>query len=120
MKRRLEQQLKSWHDSNSERRPLLINGVRQSGKTWLLKEFAQTCYENSVHVSFDVEKRVASYFDESISPQRIVQLLEAEYQKKIVPGKTLLILDEIQSCERALTSLKYFAEDAPEYHVAAA
>ncbi|MDR1184254.1 MAG: ATP-binding protein [Coriobacteriales bacterium] len=120
MKRRLEQQLKSWHDSSSARRPLLINGARQSGKTWLLKEFAQTCYEGYVHVSLDVEKRVASYFDESISPQRIVQLLEAEYRQKIVPGKTLLILDEIQSCERALTSLKYFAEDAPEYHVAAA
>jgi predicted AAA+ superfamily ATPase len=99
---------------------LLVNGARQTGKTWLLRDFAERHYENSVHVTLDLNSRVAAYFEDDLTPTRLIRLLEAEFQQRILPGRTLLVLDEIQASERALTSLKYFAEQAPEFHVAAA
>jgi predicted AAA+ superfamily ATPase len=120
MERLATKQLIRWKEGRGERKPLLLGGARQAGKTWLLKDFAKKHYENSIHVNLDVNRRVASFFDNDIAPDTIIKLLEAEFRQPIVPGKTLLVLDEIQSCERALTSLKYFAEDAPQYHVAAA
>ena len=120
MKRKIEAQLEAWKNMKIGRRPLLLNGARQVGKTWLLKELGTKQYENYIHVSLDINRRVASYFDVDISPAYIIKMLEAEFQQRIQPEKTLVILDEIQTCERALSSLKYFAEDAPEYHVVAA
>ncbi|MDR1089059.1 MAG: ATP-binding protein [Coriobacteriales bacterium] len=120
MKRRASNLLLDWKNSQRSRKPLLLNGARQVGKTWLLQHFAQQNYENHIHISLDSNTRIASYFDDDITPARIITLLEAEFRQNITPGKTLVIFDEIQSCERALTSLKYFAEDAPEYHITAA
>ena len=119
MRRKLENQLISWKNSKN-RMPLIINGVRQAGKTWLLEDFAQRNYDNYIRVSLDINKRVGAFFDNTTSVDRIISMIEAEYQQRIVPGRTLLILDEIQSSEQALASLKHFAEDAPEYHVASA
>jgi predicted AAA+ superfamily ATPase len=109
-----------WKEATQPRKPLLVNGARQTGKTWLLRDFAARCYENSIHLTLDLNRRVASYFEEDLAPKRLIQLLEAEFQQRIIPGKTLIVLDEIQASERALSSLKHFAELAPEYHVAAA
>jgi len=120
VRRRLTEALVRWKDSTGPRRPLLVNGARQTGKTWLLRDFASRYYENSVHVTLDLNPRVAAYFEEDLTPARLIQLLEAEFQERILPGRTLLVLDEIQASERALASLKYFAEMAPEFHVAAA
>jgi predicted AAA+ superfamily ATPase len=120
MRRKLEDNLLRWKEMGEGRKPLLLNGARQVGKTWLLREFARRHYADSIHVSLDVNQRVAGYFAADISPQYVVRMLEAEYGRKIDPGGTLIILDEVQSSERALASLKYFCEEAPQYHVAAA
>jgi predicted AAA+ superfamily ATPase len=120
VQRRLEKQLIRWKNAGGERRPLLLNGARQVGKTWLLKDFAKKHYANSVHVSLDVNERIAAFFEKSREPEYLVKMLETEYHQRIQPGKTLLILDEIQASEQALLSLKYFCEEASDYHVAAA
>jgi len=119
MKRKLEQQLISWKKSK-DRMPLIISGARQVGKTWLLETFARENYQNYLKVSLDINSRVAAYFEESISPQQIISLLEAEYRMQIIPGQTLIILDEIQASESALASLKHFSEGLPEHHIATA
>lgn len=119
MKRKIEDKLKAWKD-NPSRQPLILVGARQVGKTYILQHFADSCYNNTVYVNLETNKAVASYFTEDISPSKIIRYLEASAKQAIVPGKTLIILDEIQSCERALTSLKYFCEEASEYHIVAA
>lgn len=100
--------------------PLLLYGARQVGKTYLLREFGKEYFKNTVLINLEVNLAAASYFDDNISPERLIRYLESSFGEKIVPGETLIIFDEIQSCERALTSLKYFCEQAPEYHIAAA
>ncbi|WP_010245224.1 ATP-binding protein [Acetivibrio cellulolyticus] len=119
MKRKIEQKLLEWKDK-SDRMPLIINGARQVGKTYILREFGYRYYKNVVYINLEINYAVASYFTETISPEKIIRYLEATVGEEIVPGQTLIILDEIQSCERALTSLKYFCEDAPEFHIVAA
>lgn len=119
MKRIAEQELIKWQVSKN-RLPLVLNGARQVGKTYLLKEFGAKNFKNIIYANFETNKDLAEYFNENISPKRILQFLEASYQQNIIPQKTLVIFDEIQSCPRALTSLKYFAEEAPEIHMAAA
>jgi len=119
MKRKIDEALFKWKNSHN-RMPLLLNGARQVGKTYSLLSFARTHYENHVHVSLDINKRIAASLEDDISPPSVIRMLEAETHEKIVPEKTLIILDEIQASERALTSLKYFCEETPEYHVAAA
>ena len=100
--------------------PVLIYGARQVGKTHSMTEFGETYYKNQVYINFERMQNIASYFEGDIAPKVILPILEAATGTKITPGETLIIFDEIQSCERALTSLKYFAEEAPEYHVIAA
>lgn len=100
--------------------PLLLNGARQVGKTYILREFGAKEFKNVVYINLETNLTVASYFSDNIAPERIIRYLEASANEKIVPGETLIILDEIQSCERALTALKYFCEETPEYHIAAA
>ena len=100
--------------------PLLLYGARQVGKTFILLDFGEKNYENVVYINLETNRSVASVFENDIAPGRIITLLEAIVGEEIHPGRTLLFLDEIQSCERALTSLKYFCEQAPEYHIVSA
>jgi predicted AAA+ superfamily ATPase len=119
MRRRIEDKLIEWRQ-REKRMPLLIYGARQVGKTYILTEFGERYFENTVYINLETNLAVASYFDDDISPERILRFLETTVNQQIIPGKTLIIFDEIQACERALTSLKYFCELAPEYHIAAA
>ncbi len=100
--------------------PLLVYGARQVGKTHTLQEFGQQYYKNIAYVNFETNLTVSSYFSENIEPERIIRFLEVETGERIIPGDTLIIFDEIQTCERALTSLKYFNELLPEYHIVCA
>jgi predicted AAA+ superfamily ATPase len=120
MKRKIDNKLLEWKNKGSKRMPLILNGARQVGKTYSLQKFGLNNYKNVVYVNLETNLLVSSYFSDNIDPERIIQYLEAHSNQKIVPEETLIILDEIQSCERALTSLKYFCEEAPEYHIAAA
>lgn len=119
MKRLIEAELKAWKN-NRDRKPLILNGARQVGKTYILREFGERNYKNVVYVNLETNTSVASYFSDDISPERIIRYLEAYANEAVIPEETLIILDEIQSCERALTALKYFCEQTPEYHIAAA
>lgn len=120
MKRKLEEQLRIWKEKESGRMPLIVNGARQVGKTYILRKFGEEAFKNVVYINLETNQAVASFFDENISVERILRYLEVSSGEKIIPGETLIIFDEIQSCERALTALKYFCEEAPEFHVAAA
>lgn len=120
MKRLLTNELKKWKESPF-RKPLLLLGARQVGKTWLLKDFADTDYQNSVYIRFDRNIRMREIFESSNYEMSTLLLqLQMAAESKIEPGKTLIIMDEIQDCPAALTALKYFCEDLPEYHVVAA
>lgn len=113
------QQLIEWKQ-NDDRKPLILKGARQVGKTWLMKEFGRSCYDNYVYFNFDEEDELKSIFEQSKNPSRIIELLGLLQGTKILPQKTLIIFDEIQECPDALNSLKYFKEKANEYHVIAA
>ncbi len=119
MKRNAIQDLIKWKNSE-ERKPLVLKGARQVGKTWLMKEFGKNYYENYVYFNFDEEDELKSIFASNKNPQRVIELLSLISNKKIVPGKTLIIFDEIQECPDALNTLKYFREKANDYHVIAA
>ncbi|GHT51779.1 ATPase [Bacteroidia bacterium] len=119
MKRRILEQLVAW--KNRERRmPLIVNGARQIGKTYIISEFGASEFADMVYVNLETNPVIRGYFEGDISPKTLVPLLENNTGKRIIAGETLLFLDEIQASERALTSLKYFCELAPEYHVVAA
>ena len=119
MTRTIMQQLVDW--KNKERRmPLLLHGARQVGKTYIIREFGRTNYKNTAYVNLETDPIVTTWFEDSIEPERIIKLLETHIKSRIIPNDTLIVFDEVQSCERALTSLKYFNENALEYHIAAA
>lgn len=120
MKRKITEKLFEWKNAKSGRMPLLIYGARQVGKTYEMQEFGAFYYKNSVYVNFETDEKIGGYFEADIHADYIISVLEKYYQIKIIPESTLIIFDEIQMCERALTSLKYFAEEAPEYHIIAA
>ena len=119
MKRNAITALIEWKN-NEERKPLVIRGARQVGKTWLMKEFGEKYYKNFVYLNFDEEDELKSIFEANKNPHRIVELLSMIAGQKILPEETLLIFDEIQECPEALNTLKYFKEKANEYHVMAA
>lgn len=119
LKRNAIADLKKWKD-DAERKPLVIRGARQVGKTWLMREFGQTGYDHFVYFNFDEEDELKSIFETNKNPQRIVELLSMVAGEKILPGETLIIFDEVQECPEALNTLKYFKEKANEYHVIAA
>lgn len=119
MKRNVIQDLINWKASE-ERKPMVLKGARQVGKTWLMKEFGQSCYHSFVYFNFDEEDELQSIFETNKNPQRIIELLSMIAGEKILPGETLIIFDEIQECPEALNSLKYFKEKANDYHVIAA
>lgn len=99
---------------------MVLKGARQVGKTWLMKSFGRDYYDNFVYFNFDEEDELKSIFEANKNPQRIIELLSMIVGEKILPGKTLIIFDEIQECPEALNTLKYFKEKANEYHVIAA
>lgn len=111
--------LEQWKNSE-ERKPMVLKGARQVGKTWLMKEFGKNYYANCVYFNFDEEEELKSVFQANKNPQRIIELLSLIAGERIVPGETLIIFDEIQECPEALNALKYFREKANEYHVIAA
>ncbi|MCD8005488.1 MAG: ATP-binding protein [Oscillospiraceae bacterium] len=119
MKRNAIKDLINWKASET-RKPLVLKGARQVGKTWLMKEFGQNYYDSYVYFNFDEEDELKSIFEANKNPQRIIELLSLIAGEKILPEKTLIIFDEIQECPEALNSLKYFKEKANEYHVIAA
>ncbi|MGF6989588.1 putative AAA+ superfamily ATPase [Lachnospiraceae bacterium PM6-15] len=119
MKRNAMQNLINWK-ANSERKPLVLKGARQVGKTWLMKEFGENHYANYVYFNFDEDDELKSIFEVNKNPQRIIELLSLIIGEKITPNETLIIFDEIQECSEALNALKYFKEKANDYHIIAA
>jgi predicted AAA+ superfamily ATPase len=119
MRRLLMRDLISWKNKN-DRLPLILRGARQVGKTWLLREFGKTEFDDVLYVNFENAPLLKEAFDGDISPQRILDLLGALHGRRVKPQETLLIFDEVQEIPRALTALKYFAESAPEYAVCCA
>jgi predicted AAA+ superfamily ATPase len=119
MDRTIIEKLTAWQSSNG-RKPLIIKGARQVGKTWALKEFGRTRYENVAYFNFDESEELGQFFDTTKNVERILENLTVLNGRPILPEKTLIIFDEIQECNPALNSLKYFCENAPEYHVASA
>ena len=116
MKRILMDKMKRWKD-NERRKPLIIKGVRQCGKTWLLQEFGAAFYDDVAYFNFEGNDALGDRFERDLDATRIITELGILRQKAIQPDKTLIIFDEIQFCNRALTALKYFYENAPEYHI---
>lgn len=119
MERREIRQLLAWKNSEN-RKPLLIRGARQVGKTWLMKAFGKEEYEQCVYINFESNRRLGTIFETDFDIKRIILALQIETGIIINPENTLIILDEIQEAQGALTSLKYFHENAPEYHIISA
>lgn len=116
MDRKIMNYFKNWKD-NPHRKPLILQGARQVGKTYSILEFGRTCYENVVYFNFETNPKLSETFEENIAPDYLIPILSHISGQTIVKEKTLIVFDEVQLCERALTSLKYFCEDAPEYHI---
>ncbi len=119
MKRLIDNDLKEWKDAR-QRKPLIIRGARQVGKTWSVREFGKTHFETLVVADFERTPALGRVFEGDLSAVRITADLEILLRQKIVPGKTLLFFDEIQACPRAITALRYYYEDIPDLHVVAA
>lgn len=119
MEREIFNKMIDWKNQKN-RKPLIIQGARQVGKTYIIKEFGKRFYDNVVYVNFETNQELSMQIDESIDSKFIINKLELFYGEKILPEKTLIIFDEIQANARALTALKYFYENAPEYHIIAA
>lgn len=119
MYREISRKLVEWKNSK-HRKPLLLLGVRQCGKTYILKDFGKNEFDNICYINFESANNYSEIFDYNFDVKRIVKEIELITGINLIPGKTLLIMDEIQECPKALTSLKYFCEDLPELHVACA
>lgn len=119
VERLLMQDLIEWKD-NPKKKPLVVQGVRQCGKTYLIEDFARRYYNDVAYYRFDKDAKIREYFEQDLDPQRIIKDLGLARGKTIKPGETLIIFDEIQECGNAVASLKYFYEDAPEYHIISA
>lgn len=119
MKRNAIEQILAWKNS-TDRKPLVLKGARQVGKTWLMEEFGRLYYDDTFYFNFDEEDELQSVFKTNKNPHRIIELLGMIKGKKILPEKHLIIFDEVQECSEALNSLKYFCEKANEYHIISA
>ena len=119
MKRKIYAQLIDWK-SQAHRKPLILNGVRQCGKTYILKKFGQEAFDNLAYVSCDRNENLQAIYAGDFDTARIIRGLSALTGEDIIPGKTLIFLDEVQAFPQALEALKYFCEDAPEYHIVVA
>lgn len=113
------EKLRHWKNQ-TKRKPLLLMGARQVGKTYVLKQFGSLEYTNTLYINFENNPRVCKLFDASLDPKVIMKALSIEMDASIITGKTLLIFDEVQECPNALNSLKYFCEEAPDQHIIAA
>ena len=116
MYRKIMEYLEAWKESKY-RKPLILQGARQVGKTYSVLEFGRKHYENVAYFNFETNPKLNETFEENISPAYLVPILSHIAGQTIVREKTLIVFDEVQLCERALTSLKYFCEDAPGYHI---
>lgn len=116
MYRKITDYLEEWKNSKY-RKPLILQGARQVGKTYSILEFGRTHYDNVAYFNFETNPKLNETFEENISPDYLIPILSHIAGQTIVSEKTLIVFDEVQLCERALTSLKYFCEDAPEYHI---
>ena len=119
MQRFLMDDLVKWKEKTN-RKPLLLKGARQVGKTWLMKEFGKTYFKKTAYVSFYNNQRMKKVFEEDYDINRLIMNINIEARTEVTPEDTLIIFDEIQEAPRALESLKYFCENAPEYPVIAA
>jgi len=117
MKRFIIDRLIKWKDS-PYRKPLILLGVRQVGKTWILKEFGKTHYDNVAYFNFDENEEYKEFFETTKDVSRILQNLSMASGQNIFPEKTLIVFDELQDCPKVINTLKYFYENAPGYHVA--
>ncbi|MBP5232110.1 MAG: ATP-binding protein [Planctomycetes bacterium] len=111
--------LQAWKDS-PRRKPLILEGARQVGKTWLMRDFATSHFKNAVYVRFDKDQQLRAIFKRDFDVARIVHELEIAFKARVTDGETVLLFDEIQACKDAITALKYFCEDRPSLHVIAA
>lgn len=119
MERQIMAALAAWKDKK-DRKPLILLGARQVGKTWILKEFGRRYFDNVAYVNCDNNPQVEDLFSTDYDMDRIIMTISAITRQSITPGRTLIILDEIQETKKGLASLKYFCEDVPQYHVAVA
>jgi predicted AAA+ superfamily ATPase len=119
MRRIVYDSLLAWKNS-FDRKPLLLQGARQVGKTWLMEEFGRNEYTNVISLNFEKQPGLSAFFDDDISPGNIIKSLEQHFNTQISPQNTLIIFDEVQESARALNSLKYFYEESPQYHIIAA
>ena len=119
MERKAMQALSSWKVSR-RRKPLILRGARQTGKTWLMREFGRTQFAKTAYISFDNNPVMSAVFNEDFNISRILMAIGIETGQKVTAGDTLVVLDEIQECPKAITALKYFCEQAPGFHVVAA
>lgn len=119
MQRLLLQKLIHWKNK-VDRKPLIIRGARQVGKTWLMREFGKSHYKNTAYVNFETALSLHGIFESGFETDKLIMALKIESGTDIIPGETLIVLDEIQECEAAITSLKYFQENANQYHIVAA
>ena len=119
MYRNIMEELIKWK-MDKERKPLILRGARQVGKTYILKQFGEENYDGVAYFNFDHDTQLNNMFENTKDPAGILEQLAFVYGKAIIPGKTLIIFDEIQECPNALNSLKYFCEETPEYHVVCA
>lgn len=120
MRRKILSKLVQWRTASSGRMPLLLYGARQVGKTYIMKTLGASYFKYTIYVNFEADEQIRAFFESDIHADSLIKILEKYFHQPVIPDETLIIFDEIQMCERALTSLKYFAEEAPEYHVIAA
>ena len=116
MYRKITDFLEQWKESE-HRKPLILQGARQVGKTYSILEFGRTHYDNVAYFNFETNSKLNETFEENISPGYLIPILSHIAGQTIVKERTLIVFDEVQLCERALTSLKYFCEEAPDYHI---
>jgi len=113
------EKLVEWKD-NPHKKPLMIQGIPYCGKTYLLKDFGKRFYKDVLYFDFEVDERLADFFEPNLNPYRIVKDLSLFSNKDVKPGTTLILFDGIHTCSRAVDSLQYFSDEAPEYHIIAA
>lgn len=119
IEREIINKFKAWQEA-PDRKPILLRGARQIGKTWAMETFGKECFKYCVKFDFDRQQELKSVFQTSKDPKRLIKELTLYCEQPIIAGETLMIFDEIQECEEALNSLKYFREEAPQYHIIAA
>jgi len=120
MKRKISDFLLNWKESEPRRVPLLLHGARHVGKTYVLKEFGEKHYKSCVYLNFEEDPALKALFEDNVDPKKLIAAIESYFSTRVLPRETLIIFDELQNSSRALTSLKYFCDSAPEYDLVCA